>query len=113
MPKMTFGRHRGVDTSEVSTDYLLWAASSMSPVPQCVTAEIDRRSRMGGRHAALLQEAVANAWLAKAKSQRKQAKRQRGGRKKSKPGQAHTGERFGQARAAWLAGGGDTGGRPW
>lgn len=76
MARMDFGRHRGLDSSEVPVSYLLWAANTMNPVPACVVQEIDRRSRCG-RDAALCQEAVANAWLARAKAQKKKRKRKR------------------------------------
>ena len=74
MARMDFGRHKGLDSSEVPVSYLLWAANTMSPVPDCVVQEIDRRSR-SGRDAAVCQEAVSNAWLARAKAQKKRRKR--------------------------------------
>lgn len=76
MAMMDFGRHRGLDSSEVPVSYLLWAANTMSPVPDCVVQEIDRRSKWG-REAAVCQEALANAWLAKARQDRRRARRQR------------------------------------
>lgn len=104
----SFGKYRGLPACDVPISYLVWATETMAEPHSCVMDELKRRAAQLGSREAIQAQAVVSALLF-SKGRRKKAKRSG----KKPVSRNMTGACYAEARAAWIAAGGDVSACPF
>jgi len=116
IPKLGFGKYKGIPVDEVPVHYLVWCCQGMKVCPPYIQLEVHRRSAYDGEAQAAVSLLGRSLGKSRGKLHRKMGKveaRKRGQRDRAKAQLDHiqknvtVGENFHRLRAEFVAAGGD------
>ena len=116
IPKLGFGKYKGIPVDEVPVDYLVWCCQGMKVCPPYIQLEVRRRSAFDAEAQAAVSLLGRRLGKSHGKFQRKMGKveaRKQGQRDRAKAQLEHIqknvteGENFHRLRAEFVAAGGD------
>jgi|LakMenEpi03Aug12_release.lakeMendotaPanAssembly.Ray.scaffolds.fasta_scaffold352347_2 hypothetical protein len=109
----TFGKHKGIPASQVPLNYLIWCSEQMPRVPECVIAELKRRSSYDVQAGAAVSSLAFRPKITGKKKRKRVRRPAKARRQEPKTSAAMVGEHYTRLQQEFTAAGGDSSACPF